>query len=226
MAIPGIPNSYKGRNYRSLLETRWAIMFEKLGWQAEYEPFELNGWIPDFMLIGKDKSLLVEVKPFSHIEQYYDSTVKIEKATKDTEHKQTEVLLLGVNPAQECENWPFPRIGWISEVYELAEFPGKYIRSYGEARMWHSSKGLFCLGSVEGAYYDRINNSDWKDSGDYEVSLMAEMWADAGSQTQWKAPYTRSNNPFLDNRTPAEKMEGKNRILNEWRIQDELKSRN
>jgi hypothetical protein len=69
---------YSGVAFRSRLEARWAAFFDlaKLKWQ--YEPYDLNGWTPDFLLtipcshsecFGKH-DLLVEIKPFSEIEQF------------------------------------------------------------------------------------------------------------------------------------------------------------
>lgn len=60
--IPGIPTSYNGTRFRSRLEARWAAMFDLLGWEAEYEPLDLDGYIPDF-IIKFPMPLLVEVKP-------------------------------------------------------------------------------------------------------------------------------------------------------------------
>ena len=44
MSHKGIPTLYNWRRYRSRLEARWAVMFDMLGWKAEYEPFDCDGW--------------------------------------------------------------------------------------------------------------------------------------------------------------------------------------
>lgn len=54
------PTMYNGRLYRSRLEARWAAFFDLAGFEFEYEPFDLNGWSPDFLL---EKNTLVEIKP-------------------------------------------------------------------------------------------------------------------------------------------------------------------
>ena len=59
----GIPTTYKGIRFRSRLEAKWAAFFDLLGWAWEYEPFDLNGWIPDFVIKGQRHTVLVEVKP-------------------------------------------------------------------------------------------------------------------------------------------------------------------
>jgi hypothetical protein len=75
MNIRAIPTTYQGVQFRSRLEARWAAFFDLLGWEWEYEPFDLKGWIPDFLLKGhgalphfdqvNSEGVLVEVKPCS-----------------------------------------------------------------------------------------------------------------------------------------------------------------
>jgi len=69
--IAAIPTVYRGRRYRSRLEARWAAFFDELGWRHEYEPFDLDGWVPDFALWpfqSSQMSALVEVKPFDRLD--------------------------------------------------------------------------------------------------------------------------------------------------------------
>jgi len=68
--MKAIPTLYKGRQYRSQLEARWACFFDLVGWKYEYEPYPLNGWIPDFILIAETGEILVEVKPFTSLEEF------------------------------------------------------------------------------------------------------------------------------------------------------------
>lgn len=60
-----IPTKYKGIQFRSRLEARWACFFDLIQWDWEYEPVDLDGWIPDFV-IGPDcvDRIFVEVKPY------------------------------------------------------------------------------------------------------------------------------------------------------------------
>lgn len=55
----GIPTRYAGIQFRSRAEARWAAFFDSLGWHWEYEPLDLDGYIPDFVLGGR---CIVEVK--------------------------------------------------------------------------------------------------------------------------------------------------------------------
>jgi hypothetical protein len=68
-AIKAIETIYNGYRFRSRLEARWAVFFDKLGLKYEYEleGYELdNGkkYLPDFYL--PDLRLHVEVKRWRH----------------------------------------------------------------------------------------------------------------------------------------------------------------
>lgn len=54
-ASPAIPTMYAGIQFRSRLEATWAAMFDNLGIRWEYEPVDLDGYIPDFVIAGQSK---------------------------------------------------------------------------------------------------------------------------------------------------------------------------
>ena len=59
---------YKGYRFRSRLEARWAIFFDKLSidWEYEFEGYTLaagDGYLPDFYLPTFNGGLFCEVKP-------------------------------------------------------------------------------------------------------------------------------------------------------------------
>ena len=60
--VTAIPTVFRGVQFRSRLEARWAALFQALRWSWTYEPCDYNGWIPDFVL-NFHRPLLVEVKP-------------------------------------------------------------------------------------------------------------------------------------------------------------------
>lgn len=63
--IKSKPTIYNGTKFRSRLEARWACFFDLLGWKWQYEPFDLQGWTPDFIVYGSEgRFILVEIKPF------------------------------------------------------------------------------------------------------------------------------------------------------------------
>lgn len=63
--IKPIETHYKGYRFRSRLEARWAVFFDslKIEWQYEPEGFEINGkhYLPDFYL--PEYKLYAEIKP-------------------------------------------------------------------------------------------------------------------------------------------------------------------
>ena len=121
-----IETRYKGYRFRSRLEARWAVFFDTLGIEWEYEPegFELSDgsrYLPDFLLRGvkyeRDYGdmlaldIFVEVKPSSAI---FDDWAK----AKLLSHSRPTILLCGVPEVNrsytlcgpdECSNWT----GWI-----------------------------------------------------------------------------------------------------------------
>jgi hypothetical protein len=76
--IKAWPTKYKGTQFRSRLEARWACFFDLAGWHWEYEPIDLKGWSPDFFVkfyCGHSEcrgfhTLLVEVKPYFKIDDF------------------------------------------------------------------------------------------------------------------------------------------------------------
>lgn len=68
MKIKAIETVYKGYRFRSRLEARWALYFDELGIEFEYEleGYEVAGtrYLPDFWLPEVDT--YVEVKPANH----------------------------------------------------------------------------------------------------------------------------------------------------------------
>lgn len=71
MVIKAIETRYKGYRFRSRLEARWAVFFDSMGFDWEYEPegFVLEDgtyYLPDFLVHTKtynDSEFWVEVKP-------------------------------------------------------------------------------------------------------------------------------------------------------------------
>ncbi len=71
----GIPTT----RFRSRIEARWAAFFDLMGWPWEYEPLDLAGYVPDFVLtIGSGPGLLVEVKGEMTMEELAANRPKIE----------------------------------------------------------------------------------------------------------------------------------------------------
>lgn len=95
---------YKGVRFRSRLEASYAAFFDEIRWQWEYEPYELSGWAPDFLVKfprwRESRSLLVEVRPYDQFEQFYNHTAYIRyyDLAHSDRHPEDGVLLTGAHP--------------------------------------------------------------------------------------------------------------------------------
>lgn len=73
----------KGIKFRSRLEARWAEFFTELGIEWDYEPIDLDGYIPDFIIRLPDdinNEILVEVKGITDFKKLIDHKDKIENS--------------------------------------------------------------------------------------------------------------------------------------------------
>src|SRR5690349_12918781 len=97
-----IPTTYASVNFRSRLEARWAAFLDGMGVPWDYEPLELDGYIPDFVLRppGDDpRRVIVEVKPAWTLADYFRPVAKIEQAWKQSSPKEVfAFLILGESP--------------------------------------------------------------------------------------------------------------------------------
>lgn len=86
----GIPTQYNGTNFRSRLEAKWARMFDLLGWNWEYEPFDMDGYIPDFILqvprhlSNKIDTYIVEIKPATDFHELREMASKSQNEALDS----------------------------------------------------------------------------------------------------------------------------------------------
>lgn len=182
------PTLYRGIQMRSRLESRWAAMFDHLGWTWHYEPLDFNGWIPDFLILTPHKAqILVEVKPITVIDN--DVVAKIERAlgypTSPDDDDEAfdpgyEILLVGAIAPIESQTdrnsigWMADDCGgWCSAVINEPE-GSVYGLTTGHVGLWH----------------DRIlSGRHHKDAlRPVPEDEVAALWARAVNASQWKAP--------------------------------------
>jgi len=194
MTIAAIPTVFNGVQYRSRLEATWAAFFTDLDWPFEYEPFDLDGWIPDFVLRG-DTTVLVEVKP---IVEFCDVTA----AEMSVPDPTWELLLVGVGPRVLDGYCDQGALGWLTEFYgDAVSADGtEYDRWWDDACFgrWHGTesekknpRGLFGFCHATGSYRDRITGCYDGGSTGGDVDVLMAAWAKAKNAVQWKAPKMR-----------------------------------
>jgi hypothetical protein len=169
VSVTAIPTVLDGRRYRSRLEARWAAVFDRLGWPYEYEPVDLEGYIPDFVL-GFYRPLLVEVKPILVFEDFLGHIGKIERAGWDG-----EALLVG---ARLFEGSVLGMLGErLDGDWEWDAAMAMRCRQCGRPSLYHRSVGWQCR--VEGCY---VGNGHVAEPGE----VFADAWLEAGNVVQWR----------------------------------------
>lgn len=105
--IKAIPTEYAGVKFRSRTESRWAAFFDLVGVKWDYEPIDLEGWAPDFLLRTKIGPVLVEVKPvdlttyIEAVNRGVNDVAQLSSYNKALAHsRKHQVLLLGIAPLE------------------------------------------------------------------------------------------------------------------------------
>lgn len=184
------PTRYKDILFRSRLEARWASFFDLLGWKWEYEPdLNIKGWIPDFILIGKEEDVLVEVKPFIELEQWKDQRKKIAIALRDSKIPEhiSDILLAGSCLKYEAQQ---VAIGYLMErgfgtgsLAIVRGYPGDF-GFYSADNSWHCR----ITGLYDGNAHTSLSSNEDVES----------LWRDSLSFGQWKSPEVTDAMSVLD----------------------------
>ena len=194
---------YKGTNFRSRLEARWAAFFDLLHWNWQYEPLDLNGWSPDFSIQQSDNRppILVEVKPIS-VNQNWRSecSVYFQKIDKTVPDCRIETLLLGLSPSLD-DTGCFPFNANVpsyhpSTLVSICGFLGfdegerdSAVRSWLPAYvLWHPRYSLGRDREDEYGLVPEGNLFSSRISSDFDSWLSADvalLWKQAGNITRY-----------------------------------------
>lgn len=119
MTIQAIETRYRGYRFRSRLEARWAVFFDKMGYLWEYEPqgFDLGGalgnYLPDFYI--RDLNAWIEVKGehlYQEMMKEYSLFYFAGKINKNCwRHSLVPGLRGSLCMRDNIEDWPILRIG-------------------------------------------------------------------------------------------------------------------
>ena len=139
--IKAIETQYKGYKFRSRLEARWAVCFDalELEWEYEKEGFVLDGtpYLPDFWI--ETWKSWVEIKPMVRDEQSkgHDRCIDLSKMTS------SRCLLLSGTPWRQehdvivCEDGYTVFLGELAEINAWKpQFVGLAVMSK-DAESWH-----------------------------------------------------------------------------------------
>jgi hypothetical protein len=201
-ARSGIRTHHHDTNFRSRLEARWAAFFDLVGWRWTYEPFDADGWIPDFLIHG-DGALLVEIGPCIYKSDFSEKASKalaafpiregpelIQDPTTDTERLIPQIhppehvtLVLGVDPT----------VLWTNDAtrYDFAGYLTDDGAAFGTGdAVWGYCPDCkrLCVTHDYGWYIHRpCGHYTGGDTGlDVEPEELFRLWAKAGNRTQWR----------------------------------------
>jgi len=205
MTQHAIPTTYKGVNFRSRLEARWAAFFDRARWTWAYEPLEFAGWIPDFAVL-KDYQLMTHpVVGAARVAQIPEPVIT-EHHDHISGHTPSE-LLIEVKPAL---NWPalslhrkrVDKAGALNHPVLLvgAEVPiSQPTLGIGQlkwAQQWGPAQLGWCTKACGGRLTVMTPNKTCllcsmsllgETQRTRATSIAHEYWIGAGNDTQWRS---------------------------------------
>lgn len=183
-----IETEYRGYLFRSRLEARWAAFFDLCEWGWGYEPPEMGGWLPDFVL--GETATLVEVKPFFHAEEWGGAIEKILNSSH-----QGPTILLGADPTWRLSPGTIPQLGWVLEQFYVGSDDGCEFCTKTCPLHFGFTEGSAKLGlcPMNDAWWNPIwespseNDSKWCRVWDHGLAnkRLSENWAEATNIVRW-----------------------------------------
>lgn len=201
-AWKAIPTRYGGVQFRSRLEARWAAFFDIAGWRWQYEPIDLDGWIPDFRLCGKIPAL-VEVKPidFSECSDTETAFKAVERVAlnvilfRDRFRKQHgfldhEIIVLGLGPGasrETHEGFSYPLLGYMLHEHVTG------LEDWSAICAGHEPQLLDYIAVKTHSWRYRVGGENWDNYDHLDFVKYCDVeyqWREAGNLVQWKGPFT------------------------------------
>lgn len=175
-SIPAIPTTYANILFRSRLEARWAAMFDLLVWPWEYEPLDLEFYIPDFVLRFPSEPVLCEVKPALYADELWSHSKKIVQSGWGG-----QFLLVGASILRSGHGLPTfgitsERIGESIGIFDHAVC--HRCAACGRVSYHHESGGWGC----------RVSGCESDDDLIQRVTTdeIRELWNAAGTRVRWQ----------------------------------------
>jgi len=182
-----IPTKYNGVQFRSKLEAQWAAFFDLVEWKYTYEPFEINGRLPDFSIqcdndvVYKAKTILVEVKPGVYMTEAY-----MKQTISDYKEFPAHILFLTEQPftTHSCGGALAIGLGWQYDFFDNPDtIPYELNIKMG-----------YDIGSEYACYDNMIHYNEYRKgflyvTGDFDKESIEEvrsLFKKAGNTVQFK----------------------------------------
>ena len=174
--LAAIPTKHYGVQFRSRLEARWAAVFTAMGWRWEYEPIDLKGYIPDFILIFPAGPVLAEIKPVLTFAEMSPAMDKIDTSGWESAASLNQALVLGATwytgRVAESDSGYYPIIGVARSRPETG------LCGWYHAALIHDCEHTRVIGQL-------CTACPAHDDGDLIDDFWA-VWNEAGNEVQWK----------------------------------------
>ena len=176
------PTEYEGVIFRSRLEAKWAAFFDLIEWDWIYEPCEINGYSPDFIInctsdAYKTNTIIVEVKPSMFADDRYEKEL-IRKYNGVRSH----LLLLTENPFYEND------YGNVVIGKGIQSYISEEHTDFGDLEMKCSDDfGSTCM-YYDGMVYGKVERERFISKLDFSAEYIKSKWAKAGNMVQFMKP--------------------------------------
>lgn len=191
MQTSAIPTVYRGIQMRSRAEARWAAFFDMSGWRWTYEPVDLPGYIPDFILHG-DAPVLVEIKGGAMRDVHaWDDSIEAEVRAKFHGERPLPLLLLGMAPS-EMQCGVYEVVGSLLHPDE-DEWDSAFLFESGLHRPYPDDRDRDYGTGIGTSRFSTHRPYPWSDYGEDSFGNMprgsiSRRWAEACNLTQWRRP--------------------------------------
>lgn len=180
--MTGIPTiGPKEIQFRSKIEAQWAYLFESFKWEWEYEPYELNGYIPDFIIKMNKVQVLIEIKGDNDIWKEYKPHLK---KIRDSGWKGHCIILGSTYNKSETHEGGIS-VGIFTDKEDVYEKTDDIIIRYS---------GLdWDFGGEHGGYDLDFSVNCWEHLDEKGFEKFEKMWSIAKNLTQWKGKQNLNN---------------------------------
>jgi len=204
--VNAIETTYDGYRFRSRLEAKWAYVFNQLHWDWEYEPIDLGGYIPDFLInFGNENHWYVEIKPAKTVDDFQQGLEKSRRSRGWNENweeaKWREPLLmlgarLGLNNQFSCCEQGVGFFGLLEDTrfsidvtdlhFVVCPTCTKYV-PVTQIGAWNVPCGCDPPSGM-GDLIDYWPHKHWRWVKPANCSALKQVWADAHNATRWTPP--------------------------------------